>query len=147
MYFLEGELLYFVFTEIWRYISTASGNGLAPSRWRVIIRRDYKKFPSKKKTPFHCLSIEVWMCVSHHYISYFCTEVYGNQSPSPDNRVNAKYEQTASGHDVCPDSNVHGANMGPIWDRQAQVGPMLAPWTMLSISQRHLFMASHIIAT
>ena len=31
-----------------------------------------------------------------------------------------------------PDSKVHGANMGPIWGRQAQVGPMLAPWTLLS---------------
>ena len=31
-----------------------------------------------------------------------------------------------------PDSNVHRANMGPIWGRQAQVGPMLAPWTLLS---------------
>ena len=27
------------------------------------------------------------------------------------------------------DSNLHGANMGPIW---GQVGPMLAPWTLLS---------------
>ena len=31
-----------------------------------------------------------------------------------------------------PDSKVHGANMGPIWGRQSQVGPMLAPWTLLS---------------
>ena len=29
-----------------------------------------------------------------------------------------------------PDSKVHGANMGPIWGWQ--VGPMLAPWTLLS---------------
>ena len=29
-----------------------------------------------------------------------------------------------------PDSKVHGANTGPIWGRQ--VGPMLAPWTLLS---------------
>ena len=29
-----------------------------------------------------------------------------------------------------PDSKVHGANMGPIWDRQ--VAPTLAPWTLLS---------------
>ena len=29
------------------------------------------------------------------------------------------------------DSMVHGANMGPIWGRQTQVGPMLAPWTLL----------------
>ena len=26
-----------------------------------------------------------------------------------------------------PDSKVHGANMGPIWRRQAQVGLMVAP--------------------
>ena len=31
-----------------------------------------------------------------------------------------------------PDSKVHGANMGPIWGRRTQVGPMLAPWTLLS---------------
>ena len=31
-----------------------------------------------------------------------------------------------------PDSKVHGANMGPIWADRAQVGPMLAPWTLLS---------------
>ena len=30
------------------------------------------------------------------------------------------------------DIKVHRANMGPIWGRQAQVGPMLAPWTLLS---------------
>ena len=34
------------------------------------------------------------------------------------------------------DSQVHGANMGPIWGRQdpagPHVGPMLAPWTLLS---------------
>ena len=31
-----------------------------------------------------------------------------------------------------PDSNVHGANMGPAWVLSAQVGPMLAPRTLLS---------------
>ena len=31
-----------------------------------------------------------------------------------------------------PDSKVHGANMGPIWGRQDPVGPMLAPWTLLT---------------
>ena len=30
------------------------------------------------------------------------------------------------------DSNVHGANMGPIWGQQDLGGPMLAPWTLLS---------------
>ena len=29
----------------------------------------------------------------------------------------------------CPDSKVHGANIGPIWANRTQVGPMLAPWT------------------
>ena len=28
-----------------------------------------------------------------------------------------------------PDNKVYGANMGPTW---GQVGPMLAPWTLLS---------------
>ena len=31
-----------------------------------------------------------------------------------------------------PDSKVHEANMGPFWGQQYQVGPMLAPWTLLS---------------
>ena len=31
-----------------------------------------------------------------------------------------------------PDSKVHGANMGPTWADRTQVGPMLAPWTLLS---------------
>ena len=31
-----------------------------------------------------------------------------------------------------PDSKVPGANMGPTWFRQTQVGPMLAPRTLLS---------------
>ena len=36
----------------------------------------------------------------------------------------------------CPDSKVHGANMGPVWGpygaNRTQVGPMMAPWTLLS---------------
>ena len=31
-----------------------------------------------------------------------------------------------------PDSKVHGANMGPSGADRTQVGPMLAPWTLLS---------------
>ena len=31
-----------------------------------------------------------------------------------------------------PDNKVHGTNMGLIWGQQSQVGPMLAPWTLLS---------------
>ena len=31
-----------------------------------------------------------------------------------------------------PDSKVHGANMGPTWVLRSQIGPMLAPWTLLS---------------
>ena len=30
-----------------------------------------------------------------------------------------------------PDSKVHGANMGSTWVLSAQMGPMLAPWTLL----------------
>ena len=30
-----------------------------------------------------------------------------------------------------PDSKVYGANMGPTWGQQYQVGPMLAPWILL----------------
>ena len=32
----------------------------------------------------------------------------------------------------CPDSKVHGANMGPSRANRTQVGPMLAPWTLPS---------------
>ena len=35
-----------------------------------------------------------------------------------------------------PDNKVHGANMGPIWGRQDPGGPMLAPWTSLSVYLR-----------
>ena len=31
-----------------------------------------------------------------------------------------------------PDNKVHGANMGPTWVLRYQIGPMLAPWTLLS---------------
>ena len=31
-----------------------------------------------------------------------------------------------------PDNKVHGANMGPIWADRTQMGPMLAPSTLLS---------------
>ena len=33
---------------------------------------------------------------------------------------------------MSPDSKVHGANMGPSGAERIQVGPMLAPWTLLS---------------
>ena len=44
-----------------------------------------------------------------------------------------------------PDNKVHGANMGPIWGRQDQVGPMLAPWTLLS--ELFILLKSHILDT
>ena len=38
--------------------------------------------------------------------------------------------------DIDPDSKVHGANMGPTWVVSTpQMGPMLAPWTVLSGDQ------------
>ena len=40
----------------------------------------------------------------------------------------------ASNHGISPDSEVHGANMGPMWVLSAPDGPMLAPWTLLSWS-------------
>ena len=33
---------------------------------------------------------------------------------------------------ICPDSKLHGANMGPPGACRPQVGPMLAPWALLS---------------
>ena len=35
-------------------------------------------------------------------------------------------------YNAFPDSKVHGTNMRPIWADMTQVGPMLAPWTLLS---------------
>ena len=34
---------------------------------------------------------------------------------------------------IYPDSKVHGANMGPPGSCRPQMGPMLAPWTLLSV--------------
>ena len=44
-----------------------------------------------------------------------------------------------------PDSKVHVAYMGPIWGRQDQGVPMLAPWTLLSvyIYTEQLHVATH----
>ena len=39
--------------------------------------------------------------------------------------------QWSTGRSV-PDSNFHGANMGPTWSRQGPCGPHVAPWTLLS---------------
>ena len=33
---------------------------------------------------------------------------------------------------LTPVRKVHGANMGPTWVLSAQIGPILAPWTLLS---------------
>ena len=48
-----------------------------------------------------------------------------------------------------PDSEVHAANMGPTWVLPAQMGPMLAPWTLLSGSPKsakeHQWAASMVI--
>ena len=42
-----------------------------------------------------------------------------------------------------PDSNVHGAKMGPTWVLSAPDGPMLVPWTLLSGSGLHLLWYWH----
>ena len=34
-------------------------------------------------------------------------------------------------HNESPDRKVHGANMGPIWDRQDPGGPHVDQWTLL----------------
>ena len=43
--------------------------------------------------------------------------------------------------DKRPDNKVHGANMGPTWDQpgssRPQIGPRLAPWTLLSGQDWH----------
>ena len=33
---------------------------------------------------------------------------------------------------LIPDNKAHGANMGPTWVLSAQLGPMFAPWILLS---------------
>ena len=37
-----------------------------------------------------------------------------------------------------PDSKVHGANMGPTWVLSAQMGPLLAPWILLSGTEPYM---------
>ena len=39
---------------------------------------------------------------------------------------------------------VHGDNMGPIWGRQDQGGPMLSPWTLLSGCSSPIFPVASI---
>ena len=41
-----------------------------------------------------------------------------------------------------PDSNIHGANTGPIWGRQDPGGPHVGPWTLLSGDVRSCFNAA-----
>ena len=36
-----------------------------------------------------------------------------------------------------PENVVYGANMGPTWVLPAQIGPMLAPWTLLLGTSYH----------
>ena len=43
---------------------------------------------------------------------------------------------------MIPDNKVHGANMGPIWNRQDPGGPTLAPWTLLSGTSNWMSAAS-----
>ena len=42
------------------------------------------------------------------------------------------YYNQVEWHNHIPDNKAHEANMGPIWGQQDMVGPMLAPWTLLS---------------
>ena len=54
---------------------------------------------------------------------FFIKLYYGNQTNM--NHINGyRY--------IFPDSKVHEAHMGPTWDLSAQMGPMLAPLTLLS---------------
>ena len=46
--------------------------------------------------------------------------------------ANFKYLEYACPDRRVPDNKVHGANMGPSGADRTQVGPMLAPWTLLS---------------
>ena len=49
-----------------------------------------------------------------------------------------------------PDSKVHGANMGPSGADRTKVGPVLAPWTLLSgiiINGENLFAMTRIFVT
>ena len=57
----------------------------------------------------------------------------------------ARFMATAATVLTYPDSKVHGANMGPIWDRQHQGGPHIGPMNLAiwvafpeNISLKHL---------
>ena len=67
--------------------------------------------------------VQWWMCLGYQSSGSMHTLVTWEPS--------GKIEAQSSGI-VFPDSKVHGANMGLIWADRTQVGPMLAPWTLLS---------------
>ena len=48
--------------------------------------------------------------------------------PSKDTRVSLNHKQLET---YIPDRKVHGVNMGPLGSCRPQMGPMLAPWTLL----------------
>ena len=61
--------------------------------------------------------------VAKHPVS---VHVCGTNKQGPFNHTGIKHRKTV------PDSKVHVAHMGPLRSCRPQVGPMLAPWTLLS---------------
>ena len=53
------------------------------------------------------------------------------QTSCPNSNDPRKVSNIPKQYDI-PDSKVHGANMGPPGSCRPQMGPMLAPWTLLS---------------
>ena len=88
--------------------------------------------------PYQCRHMA---CLSHNELMMFIFCLFtgesvnqaGYQKADAETGKYQVFEETASAVGKhFPDSNVHGANMGPIWGRQDPGGPMLAPWNLLS---------------
>ena len=57
-----------------------------------------------------------------------CDNFMGNRNPQYSGPVQLKLGVTCSEfYNNGPDSEIHGANMGPIWDRQGPGGPHVGP--------------------
>ena len=65
----------------------------------------------------------------HIYTSFFWEVVITRPCPSFKGGLVSEVKVGMSNY---PDSKVYGANMGPTWVLSTQMGPMLAPWTLLS---------------
>ena len=65
-------------------------------------------------------------------ITFMNSQIFTNVWPWLALLTHSDRANSTIGWKISLDSKVHRANMGPTWGRQDQVGPMLAPWILLS---------------